>query len=399
MNRTLQLSSFLAIVSLAACAQTPTSPSRAAVQTDAGSVAPLSWWASASRSIVVADWSCLTQGVGCTGGVDTGRITRQSAGVEASPAEAPAAPANLSFQVTGNTIVLTWLAPASGAVDTYVLEAGTAAGSSNVIVFPTGGAATTFTATSVPAGTYFVRVRARNADGTSSASNEATVIVGAAGGSCPTPGAPTGFGVSASGNTLTLTWSAVSGALSYIIEAGSAPGAANIVTFDSGSAATSFVGNAPNGTYYLRVRARTACGTSTTSNEASIALGASAPAPGAGVTGRWVGLQANGDGATSTPNECGVERWDWQLDLVQNGASVSGTLTQTTVASGCDATGQVQALNFTGSVSGNTLTMTATPTPTHRLDITATVNGTRMTGTGLVNGGAFGTASFVANRQ
>jgi predicted phage tail protein len=280
-----------------------------------------------------------------------------------------------------------------------VIEAGTAAGLSNIATFATGGTATAVTVHSVPNGTYFVRVRARSAEGTSGASNETTIVVGGAtGGPCAAPSAPAGFAATVSGNTLTLTWNAVAGALSYVIEAGSAPGATNVVTFDTGSAATSFAGNAPNGTYYLRVRARTSCGTSGTSNEATVTVGATAPGPGASLTGRWVGLQASGDGATSTPNECGVERWDWQLDLVQNGAAVTGTLTQTVVASGCPF-GPVQTLNLTGSVSGNTLTLRGYSKPDHWLDINATVAGTRMTGTGLVNGGAYGTASVALNRQ
>jgi fibronectin type III domain protein len=382
-----------AMLSLAACSQTPTAPSRTSARPDGAAAGPLSSWASQTSGVAVADWECLTEGVGCPFRPEFDML----------PAEdAPSAPANLAFQVSGSTVILTWSPPAGGgATATYVLEAGTAAGQSNIVSFATGGTTTTFTATGVPNGTYFVRVRARNADGTSGPSNEATVVVGGGGGSCQPPGAPppANFTASASGNTVTLAWTAVAGAIAYVIEAGSSAGASNIIVFDTGSTATTFTGNAPNGTYYLRVRVRTACGTSAASNEAALTVGGAPPPPGSNVTGRWIGLQANGDGATSIPNECGVERWDWQLDLVQSGTAVSGTLTQTTVASGCDPIGEVKSLSLTGSVSGSDLTLTGSSGPGKRFDITATFTATRMTGTALAEGGAHGRGTFAVNRQ
>jgi predicted phage tail protein len=182
----------------------------------------------------------------------------------------------LSATVNGTTVTLTWTAPA-GAVTTYVVEAGSAAGLSNIASLATGSTATTLTVTSVPTGTFFVRVRARNGDGTGNASNEVTFNVG--GGPCPLPSAPTGLSATASGNTLTLQWNAVAGALSYSIEAGSTPGATNIIVFNTGSAATSFTGAAPNGTYYIRVRVTTACGASAPSNEVTVTIGGPAPPP------------------------------------------------------------------------------------------------------------------------
>ena len=229
---------------------------------------------SLGAAMQVVDWATLTS-------------SRDDAGIIGAP-DAPTAPANLAFTVSGSTVVLTWSAPASGNATSYVLEAGTSAGSSNIVSFNTGSSATTFTATGVPNGTYFVRVRARNADGTSGASNEVTIVIGAGGTPCPTPAAPTGFSAAATGNSVTLTWNPVPGALSFIIEAGTAPGATNIITVDTGSAATMFAGNAPNGTYYLRVRARTACGTSAPSNEGVLTIGGGAPPP-VNLSGRWEG--------------------------------------------------------------------------------------------------------------
>jgi hypothetical protein len=96
---------------------------------------------------------------------------------------------------------------------------------------------------------------------------------------------------------------------------------------------------------------------------------------------------------------CGIERWDWQLDLVQSGTAVSGTLTQTTVASGCDPIGEVKSLSLTGSVSGSDLTLSGSSGPNKRFDITGTFTGTRMTGTALAEGGAHGRGTFAVNRQ
>jgi len=59
---------------------------------------------------------------------------------------------------------------------TFVIEAGSAPGATNIAVFDTGGSGTALTAVATP-GTYFVRVRARNTCGTSPPSNEVVVTV------------------------------------------------------------------------------------------------------------------------------------------------------------------------------------------------------------------------------
>ena len=55
---------------------------------------------------------------------------------------------------------------------------------------------------------------------------------------------------------------------SYIVEVGSASGASNVLTVNTGSAApTFFLTDVATGTYYVRVRAVTSAGTSAASNE------------------------------------------------------------------------------------------------------------------------------------
>ncbi len=80
------------------------------------------------------------------------------------------------------------------------------------------------------------------------------------------PAAPAGLTASVAGNVVTLAWSAPVGALEYIVEAGSAPNATNVLNGSVG-AATTVSTPAPAGRYYVRVRARNAVGTSGPSSE------------------------------------------------------------------------------------------------------------------------------------
>ncbi len=186
----------------------------------------------------------------------------------ASPGALLGVPIGLVGLAAGSTVTLAWQAPTSGTVTSYTIEAGSASGLTDLANFNTGSFALTYTATGVPAGTYFVRVRAASGGGLSPPSNEVVVIVTSP---CPLPAVPTGLTRSVSGSTVTLAWTAAAGATSYVLEAGTAPGSANLATSDLGSAATTFTasGVAP-GTYFVRVRSKNACGTSGPSNEASV---------------------------------------------------------------------------------------------------------------------------------
>jgi hypothetical protein len=89
----------------------------------------------------------------------------------------PGAPGNLRVSSnSGGTIVFAWNA-ASGSPTTYLIEAGSAPGTANLANSDLGGSATAYTATGVGRGTYFVRLRPKNACGTGSPSNEVTVSV------------------------------------------------------------------------------------------------------------------------------------------------------------------------------------------------------------------------------
>jgi fibronectin type III domain protein len=101
------------------------------------------------------------------------------------------------------------------------------------------------------------------------------------------PAAPLNLVASSSGSSVTLTWTApaTTDSLStYLIEAGSASGLANLASFATGNTLTIFQASGIGaGTYYVRVRAVSASGASVPSNEAVLVVGGSGPcvAPGA----------------------------------------------------------------------------------------------------------------------
>jgi hypothetical protein len=86
------------------------------------------------------------------------------------------APANLTAVANGSTVTLNWSAPSGATPTGYVLEAGSGPGLSNLVVSNLSNS-TTLTAGGVAAGTYFIRIKSRNACGVSSASNEVTLTV------------------------------------------------------------------------------------------------------------------------------------------------------------------------------------------------------------------------------
>ena len=195
--------------------------------------------------------------------------------VAASGASLPEPPTNAVAFLSGGLLTMTWApATAGGRPTDYLVEAGTSTGAANVGTLVVSGTAFTYTpVTPVPNGYYYLRVRARNAVGVSAASAESFVVVG---GVLSPPEAPTLADAVVSGSAVTLTWMAGRSPLpvtSYIIEAGSAPGLANLATMNTGTAAPSqsFSG-VPPGIYYVRVRAVNAQGVSVVSNERTVTV-------------------------------------------------------------------------------------------------------------------------------
>jgi hypothetical protein len=174
---------------------------------------------------------------------------------------APGAPGAPVANVAGGQVSIAWTS-ASGATS-HIFEAGSGPGQANLVNSSVSGTALV---ASAPPGSYYVRARGRNACGVGPASPETVVNVGG----CTAPGSPSPLSASVNGRQVTLEWRPVAGAASYVLEAGSMPGASNIVVTAVGG--TSVTTPAPPGTYYVRVKARTACGTGSASNELAVTV-------------------------------------------------------------------------------------------------------------------------------
>lgn len=88
------------------------------------------------------------------------------------------APRNLSVvSQSAGVINIAWSAPATGSATSFVIQAGSAPGRSDLANFDTGNTALSFVASGVPAGSYYVRLYARSSCGLSAASNEVLVFV------------------------------------------------------------------------------------------------------------------------------------------------------------------------------------------------------------------------------
>jgi hypothetical protein len=225
----------------------------------------------------------------------------------------PSAPTLNQAQVTGATVSLSWSIPLG--TTGFRLEAGTAPGASNAVntVLP---AIVSFTAANVPAGTYYVRVRAIDASGESATSNGVVVVVGASGCSSP-PQAPTLAPAQVAFNIVSLSWTPSAAgcpATSFNLLAGSAPGLVNAAAINTPANVLSAF--APDGTYYVRVRALNQFGIGPVSNEIVVVVGSvvppipPVPSPGSFGPGQWrVGTQiAPGRYFSAPSNGCYWER-------------------------------------------------------------------------------------------
>jgi hypothetical protein len=84
----------------------------------------------------------------------------------------------LNGSVSGSTVTLDWMIPASGDPATrYRIEAGSRPGLSDLAVADSPTAATAIGFTGVPPGRYYVRVRGLNTNGAGPVSNEVRITV------------------------------------------------------------------------------------------------------------------------------------------------------------------------------------------------------------------------------
>jgi subtilisin-like proprotein convertase family protein len=193
----------------------------------------------------------------------------------------PGPPTALGAAITGSHVSLRWQAPARSPAPTeYRIEVGSRPGESDLGVFDTGSPANTIAAP-VPAGSYVVRVRAKVGVAIGAPSNEIAFRVGAA--ACAAaPMAPVLLTPSVAADFVTLGWlpAAAEQATSYRLSAGTAPGSADLATFDTGTSVTAFsVATPPQGTYYVFVQAENACGLSAASNPIQVVVPAAVVPP------------------------------------------------------------------------------------------------------------------------
>jgi predicted phage tail protein len=162
-------------------------------------------------------------------------------------------------------------------VTTVVADVGTSSGASNLAVAAALGKYGPYVVPNAPAGTYYMRLRAVSAAGSSVASNEVFVTVGGGGGGgtggAPPP--PTGLRATVNaGRVVTLVWyvnenGADTGG--YTLEVGSQSGLSDYGAVRVQTQGMS-AGPVPPGVYYLRVRAWNDRGTSPPGSEVRLVV-------------------------------------------------------------------------------------------------------------------------------
>lgn len=186
-------------------------------------------------------------------------------------AAAPPPPFGLSAVLAGgqrNLANFHWRAP-DAPVASYTFVAGSAPGLADLATFTLGGGSTGFfVASAIPSGTYYVRVRAANACGMSAFTPDFRFTIGSG---VDLPVSPFGLSASVSGGTVTLSWAPLVGAITgHALEAGSAPGLANLASVTLGTASTASFSAVPSGIYFVRVRAMNIAGMGPPSDDIAV---------------------------------------------------------------------------------------------------------------------------------
>jgi fibronectin type 3 domain-containing protein len=210
--------------------------------------------------------------------VNAAGTSPQSGEAPATPqpaATAPTAPQSLTATAGNGTVQLSWSAPAStggAAVTGYNVYRGTSPGGESGTPVATSVTTMSFTDNPLTNGTiYYYTVKAVNSAGPSPSSNEASATPQAT-----VPSAPLGVTASAGSGSVTVSWSAPatnggSPVTGYNVYRGTSPGGESGTPVAANVATTSFTDTGlTNGTtYYYKVAAVNAAGTSPQSGEAS----------------------------------------------------------------------------------------------------------------------------------
>jgi predicted phage tail protein len=277
-------------------------------------------------------------------GIDFSEVPVQAAG--------PASPIELTATRRGDVIDLSWQ-PQDASATVYRVEVGTAPKQTDVSTFTTG-VTTSFSIASLPARSYYVRVRAGNELGFGEPTED--VVVAATGG----PDAPRTLTASTTPNGgVTLAWNAPedpTGVIGYVIETGRAPGRTDVGTFETAAQSVT-TGPVPAGTYFVRVRSVTAAGAGAASNEIAVYVGPEAqctappavPQLTAEVAGSRVNLSiAAGEGDRPTGYLLDVGTAPGRFDIASIPLGADATTLSTEAANGSYAL-QLIAVNACGA--------------------------------------------------
>lgn len=181
----------------------------------------------------------------------------------------PSAPVLSTLVRNGPFLMVPWTPPATGQAQAYNVVAGTSPGAADIAVLQVG-PSSSLSIAAPPGGIYHVFVQALSTCGPPANSNVVTYVEPAP----AAPGAPLGLNATTGPGSATLAWNPpVSGGRveSYVLEAGFTAGGVDIVVPLSNVPGISFAGVVP-GTYFARMRARNAFGTSATSNEITLTI-------------------------------------------------------------------------------------------------------------------------------
>ncbi|MGO8673121.1 MAG: malectin domain-containing carbohydrate-binding protein, partial [Capsulimonadaceae bacterium] len=284
-------------------------------------------------------------------------------GIEVYPttAIAPAAPTNLVATGGSSQVSLTW--NASGGATSYSLYRGTSSGGESGTALATLTSTTYLDTTVSNAVTYYYYVTATDGNGTSGHSNESYATPqGTA------PAAPLGLSASPNNQQITLVWFASGTATSYNIYRGTTSGGESATAIATGITAATYLNTGlTNGTtYYYKVSALNAYGSSGLSTEAYATANGQPPAAPSGLTSvsgnAQVTLSWTSDAtATSYSVYRGTTSGGESATAIGSGITVL-TYTDTTVTNGTTYYYKITALNTFGT-SPQSSEVTGIPEP------------------------------------